>query len=1337
MARVFLSHSSHDNRAAGALKSWLDEQGFAPAFLDFDPDSGIPVGATWERTLYEKIQSCQALLILQTPNWSASRWCFAEFTQARALGKPIFQIVDSDEGADEAPIATDLQRLDLRRNREQGLAQLRRELAQIALQDQGGFPWPPPTEPSRPPFPGLMVFEAEDAPVFFGRDDDWRAVIERLNTRRVQGGPRLLVLLGSSGAGKSSLLRAGVLPRLQRAGKQWLVLPVLRPQSHPLEALAQSLALALQRPTTWEELHQQLLNAEAPEDGAPEDLVALWRKWAASLRQAAQAAEAQILLPIDQGEELFTVAEAAQKERFVAALAAALQQPLPIQIVLTIRGDAIGSLQSLSPLLNNLDPMPIGPLSLERYRQIIEGPARVAGLKTEEAFVDRAIHDTATEDALPLLAFALRQLHDRYGTDGVLSLSDYQALADPAAGLSPLENAVKQAADGVLTALQPDEGKLRALRDAFVPAMVRVSEEGSYARRAASWDALPLTARPLLEALVTARLLVRRQDGEQPSTVEVAHEALLRVWPLLRSWLDDSRDFLLGSQQLEQDLAQWQGASSADKSRALLSGLKLAKARAWLVEREHQLRPELRTFIKTSQRQASQQRQLLIGSVAVAFALISGAAGLAFLQLQRARSAQTAQFEATHRALLNSDPFLSTVYGLAAAESLLDRNKPWESARLSQSLLEASLKNQERSMAFQSNQNQITGVVELANGDLLTGGIDGTLRTWRASQLLGSPIKTGHEKIKKLIALKDGQLLLAASDGSISFWRDGKRSGKRILASKADISAVLELRNGDIITGDSEGIMRRWRNYNAAGEPVATNQGTLTSIVELRNGVIISAGSNGSIIHWRNGTRLGTEIKTGQGYIAALAELPNGDLISSGGSPRGPLGMPSKGSLKLWRDGLAIENGRAYDTGQGLVTTILVTRSGTMITGGDDGSIKRWNRLNNGIRPIPIGNAIGAITSLLRLRNGDIVSTDEGGNARRWINPDTHRPSFVIENNNPGGPIASLANGDIVTVDDSRRAMVWRDGKAAGTPLNTNQKGVTSILQTSGGAIITGGQDGTIRRWNKLEQGGGNSPALAHKHAVKWLIAGPNDSFVSSDDETIRFWHGFDSAGNGKAEKPIKLPFAFAPAFVETMVMRRDGELIVAGSDGSLSHWRNGRLLPGEKPSDTIPGRILSMVELSNRDLIIGSEFGLVQVWRKNKQLGLPFTVVVTGGIRRYLADMFLVKLPGDEWMSSISGESSENGKIRRWKESLAAGSGESISIDPEGRYIISDLLISKRGEIIFGRIGEGKSDFAILSLPSTAKSSCRLIDLNSLSASADLNVAAAAARRACKLAKP
>ncbi|MFN9686236.1 MAG: hypothetical protein ACK583_13380 [Cyanobacteriota bacterium] len=124
------------------------------------------------------------------------------------------------------------------------------------------------------------------------------------------------------------------------------------------------------------------------------------------------------------------------------------------------------------------------------------------------------------------------------------------------------------------------------------------------------------------------------------------------------------------------------------------------------------------------------QRRILQGSAAVAFAVISGAGGLAFLQLQRARAAQTAQFEATHRALVPSDPFLSVVYGLAALKPLLAGNQPWEAAQLSQSLQEAVMANMARSAPIATDQGAVLSLIELKNGELISGGDDGTLRRW-------------------------------------------------------------------------------------------------------------------------------------------------------------------------------------------------------------------------------------------------------------------------------------------------------------------------------------------------------------------------------------------------------------------------------------------------------------------------------------------------------------------------------------------------------------------------------------------------------------------------------
>src|SRR5512142_132596 len=122
MARIFISHSSRDDDAARRLFGWLGEQGFAHTFLDIDKDSGIQPGAEWERKLYFEIDRSQAVIVLLTSNWLDSKWCFAEFAQARALGKAIFPVIDAPSG--ERLVGNDLQITDLLVDREGGLARL-------------------------------------------------------------------------------------------------------------------------------------------------------------------------------------------------------------------------------------------------------------------------------------------------------------------------------------------------------------------------------------------------------------------------------------------------------------------------------------------------------------------------------------------------------------------------------------------------------------------------------------------------------------------------------------------------------------------------------------------------------------------------------------------------------------------------------------------------------------------------------------------------------------------------------------------------------------------------------------------------------------------------------------------------------------------------------------------------------------------------------------------------------------------------------------------------------------------------------------------------------------
>ena len=188
----------------------LSKLGFEQIFLDFDKDSGIGAGENWERRLYEELGRCHAVILVLTPNWLASTWCRIELAQARALGKVILPVICAPLG--ERYVLPEVQAIDLIGWDAGGVERLAQRLNAITSELARGFRLPP----GRSPYPGIHAFEADDAAIYFGRDEETRAVVERLDARRTQGGARLLLIIGASGSGKSSLMCAGVLPQIAR-----------------------------------------------------------------------------------------------------------------------------------------------------------------------------------------------------------------------------------------------------------------------------------------------------------------------------------------------------------------------------------------------------------------------------------------------------------------------------------------------------------------------------------------------------------------------------------------------------------------------------------------------------------------------------------------------------------------------------------------------------------------------------------------------------------------------------------------------------------------------------------------------------------------------------------------------------------------------------------------------------------------------------------------------------------------------------------------------------------------------------------------------------------------
>lgn len=626
MARIFVSHSSLDQATAREIMDWLRSLGFDNAFLDIDERNGIHPGDHWEARLYEELAACSAVVLLVTPNWLASKWCFAEFVQARATGKAIFPIIFTPDGGQT--FAGDLQRVDFSSDREGGKRSLAQRLKDLALDVQSGFDW----DAHRAPYPGLPAFEREDAAVYFGRDTEVRELIDRLRARRAMGGAHMVAVLGASGSGKSSLVRAGVLPRLQKFEPGFVVVPPLRPGTDPCAELAKALAEALGQPLQWRTLLEHL----QAEPGAV----------ATDLLMAAGRREATLLVTLDQAEELFGATPAEARARFGAWLRAL--QKLPVLWLLTLRSDHLGELQQWAQDIGAFEQFSLPPLPPARLAQVIEGPARVAGVAIAPGVVDAVMHDAGGADAMPLLAFTLRELWSRAtadaGQDGpAIRLADYQALADTAAGLNPLENAVRRRADELVAPL--DAAARQALREAFVGALVRIDDQGVYGRRVALRDEFDPAVQATIDAFVSARLLVARSDESGRRLVEVAHESLLRKWPLLRDWLDDERGFLIGRLQLQRALDDWQAATPAERDSALLQGLMLERARAWVRDKPKALSAAQRDFVAASvareqaQRNATRRRRLLTATAGVA--ALAAIVGLG-VYLRQERLASTA-----------------------------------------------------------------------------------------------------------------------------------------------------------------------------------------------------------------------------------------------------------------------------------------------------------------------------------------------------------------------------------------------------------------------------------------------------------------------------------------------------------------------------------------------------------------------------------------------------------------------------------------------------------------------------------------------------------------------
>ena len=552
-------------------------EGYGAVFLDFDPERGIPPGRDWERELYAKLRTADAVLFLGSPAAVASQWCFAELALARSIGTPVVPILVARDG--RHPLLGAVQWLDLTDGTDR-FDRLGNVLRGLELDPDRSLNW----DPSRPPYPGLRAFEPEDAGVFFGREDEIKELMGRLQPTLQRGAQRLIAVVGPSGSGKSSMVKGGLVPRLLKGGR-WGVVPVVQPGERPTRSLARALARALNGETSRAELEQRLLEGPGALIEAAERIC----DTAADGRDA-------VLLVIDQAEELATLSGAEERARFVDLLRGALVDGTPLWAVATIRSeflDAVLSGSALSGIFN--EPQLLGPLDRARLFDVVQKPAERAGLDMDAALVAEMVDDTVGGDALPLLAYTLRRLWERCQTsrrDGRITSDDYKAIGGVVGSL-------RAQADEIVAELR------RKGQDKLVlPVLTRLATiegDGEPTRRRVPRDQFDHPPeREVVQAFIDARLLTSG-EGEEP-TVEVAHEALLREWPPLREAIESQRSDLQFRSELERAAEDWKRSRRLEAY--LLPPVRLRFALEWASRHQEELRdfPAIREFLERAKR---------------------------------------------------------------------------------------------------------------------------------------------------------------------------------------------------------------------------------------------------------------------------------------------------------------------------------------------------------------------------------------------------------------------------------------------------------------------------------------------------------------------------------------------------------------------------------------------------------------------------------------------------------------------------------------------------------------------------------------------------------------
>ncbi|MBL8162493.1 MAG: protein kinase, partial [Anaerolineae bacterium] len=741
-----------------------------------------------------------------------------------------------------------------------------------------------PIQPENP-YKGLKAFQESDAGDFFGRT----ALVDRLIDRMVanEGRFRFLAVVGPSGSGKSSVVRAGLIPEIRsgilQGSQDWFMVQ-MTPGSSPVTELANALTrIAIQ---SANDIERELRLSE-------EGLLK-------AVNAVLPVEDTELLLLIDQFEEVFTLAQdEVEKTHFLNLILKAVSAAESrVRIIVTLRADMYDR-PLLYPAFGDLireRTEIVLPLSTVEMEQAIVGPVDRLGIRYEQGLVAEIIAEVNQQPgALPLLQYALTELFDK--REGIIITSKAYESSGGVLG------AMARRADELFLSLKPEQQEIA--RQVFLR-LVQIGDGNEDTRRRAQRAELnqinddKRLISDVIDQFNQYRLITLDYErATRAPTVEVAHEALIQRWERLRGWLDASRDELRLYRRLSGTASEWK--NSGREPSFLATGTRLAQFEALGNSKTLALTDDEKAYLKASiaarQRAASRLRWFVAGLIV--FSLF--ALALAIFAFDRQAAAQAEQARADEQARISRSRELAvtaltgvnqTDLGLLLSLESLNAANTYEARN---SLL-TNLQSRPHLLAFlNAEAGAMRAVAYSSDGALIAAGSDdGGIILWNATTNQPSGVVLlGHSgRINSLQFSPGGHILASGSeDGTIRLWNadNGEAIGQALSAHSESVWSVAFSPDGArLASGSEDNTVRLWdaETGQPIGEPLQGHEDFVFSVAFSPDGTRLASGSaDGTVRLWdaETGQSISEPLQGHTDWVLTVAFDPDGTRLASSG----------------------------------------------------------------------------------------------------------------------------------------------------------------------------------------------------------------------------------------------------------------------------------------------------------------------------------------------------------------------------------------------------------------------------------------------------------------------